>query len=128
VDPETGDVYTFASEEEAETGSSAGHPGLSQVVRDRLVHRASDQPHALEAINFTIAASIEELQPRYAKVWRSIAAPASSSASSSSNVAAAAEASKLAVFEQIEDFLLAPLNAAYAHKQQQQQQPSADEQ
>jgi len=109
IDPDTGDVYSFDTEDDAEAGAM---PGLPQAVRDRLVQRDGGQGHAVEAVNFTIASHIDALQQRYKAVWRSVASPATAATQQKNT-----EAAKLAVFEQIEDFLLAPLNAAYAHKQ-----------
>ena len=117
VDPDTGDVYSFGSGSGSGSGSGAG---LSGALKDRLVQRPHDQLHNLEAINFTIAGFLDELRTKYANVLRDIegggrAAPPSAAANTSSNQEDKIRAAKAAVFEQIEDFVLAPLNSKYAH-------------
>lgn len=107
VDPDTGDVFHFASEQDLHSNAA-----LSSALKDRLVHQPNDQAHNVEAINFTIASYIDELAERYARFVRRVAA-----GGRDASTPAKAQQAKLAVFEQIEDFLLAPLNSQYAHVQ-----------
>lgn len=107
VDPDTGDVFHFASDHDLHAS-----PLLSSALKDRLVHQPNDQAHNVEAINFTIASYIDELAERYARFVRRVAA-GGRDASTPEKL----QQAKLAVFEQIEDFLLAPLNSQYAHVQ-----------
>ena len=104
VDPETGDVYHF------NTDKDLAAAGLSSAIKDRLVHQPNDQGHNIDAINFTYAGYIDEVRKGFGPVVREVAAGGRTQDSK-----AKIEANKAAVFEQIEDFVLAPLNSKYAH-------------
>lgn len=105
IDPETGDVYHFNSDKDLNAAV-----GLSSALKDRLVHQPNDQAHNIDAINFTYAGYIDEVRAGFGAAVREIAAGGRNQDSKTK-----VEANKAAVFEQIEDFVLAPLNSKYAH-------------
>lgn len=104
-DHETGDEYNFTPDAEG----AAEEAALPSAIRDRLVHAPNDQLQTLEAINFSYASFIDDLKVTYGKVLREIHGGGRGATASD------ASKSKLDVFEQIEDFLLAPLHSGYAH-------------
>jgi len=106
VDPETGDEYHFASD-----ADMAAAPNLSAAIKERLIHAANDKPSTLEAINFTINSDLEELKQRYAVRAGDITSTGPKPGEEKNEEEL--QRAKQRVFEQVEDFLLAPLNSSY---------------